>query len=265
MKGIVVKTDGKQAIVLTRDRRFVRVPCGAGLVVGQETELPRALIPQQGVGVRLRALRTLGWGVAAVVVLAAGVGWRVLGPSLVKPPAYAYVTVDADSAVEFAVDETNRVTDLNVLNGSEDSADQAGLRGLPVSEAVAAWVHRAVAQHRLQDGGEVFIATAPGAAGAAALDGLNRQVAYAVANAVKNDVDLLHVDALQVPEEVRKKALAEGMSPGRYYLYTVARDRGVAVNIEEFRRQSIAALLSSHRELVGLLQQIQVGRGNGWF
>ncbi|MBE3552091.1 MAG: anti-sigma factor domain-containing protein [Kyrpidia tusciae] len=262
MKGIVIKTDESEAIVLTRDRRFVRVPYRPGLAVGQETEVPPQRLWNAGDSRRWKMLRTWGWAAAAAVVLLAGIGWRLFQGAQIPSSAYAYVTVDSDQAVEFAIDESSHVTDLRVIGHSGQAVDPGGLKGLPVSEAVAAWVHRAVAQQRIRDGGEVFIATTPGdrlpaVTARAALDHLNREVAYAVADAVKKDLDLVHVDALQVPEEIRKKALAQGMSPGRYYLYTMAKDRGMAVNLEEFRSQSLAALFSNHRELMGLLQQIQ--------
>ncbi|MBX6394120.1 MAG: anti-sigma factor domain-containing protein [Alicyclobacillaceae bacterium] len=266
MKGIVVKTDGKEAIVLTRDRRFVRIQALPGMTVGQETEIPQESLRVRTRGSSPQSLRI--WVLAAVAasMLAVAVGWRFVGGYLSATPAYAYVTVDVDGAVEFAVNAEKRVTDSQVVGVSGNNAKVPDVHGIPVAEAVAAWVRHEVAQHKLRDGGEVFIATTAGpSASPEDIEQLNRKIAYAVAEAVKRDVDLVHVDALQVPEEIRQEALAEGISPGRYYLYVAARNRGLAVSLEEFRQQSIAVLLNNHRELTGLLQQIRTDGENGVF
>lgn len=261
-----MKIDGKEAIVLTRDRRFVRIPATPGLAVGQETEVGLILSRPRVRRVGAVFGRPAIWAAAIAAVLMLWAGWRVLWPALPVPGAYAYVTVEVDGVVELAIDSDQVVVDSRPLGPSAGGPDPQNLVGLPVQEAVTRWVEQAVDQHRLRDGGEVLIASSAGSGSdRAAVDGLNKTLAYAVADAVKRDVDMIHVNALQVPEEIRRKAVAEGMSPGRYYLYVVARDRGLPVSLEEFRRQSVSALLNSHRELIGLIQQIEPESGNRVF
>ena len=105
MKAAVLEIKNKYAAVLTKDGRVERIP-DRGYTVGQETEMPKKSIIYSG------AFRTIA-AAAALFIVITGLGITGYRRNLKE---YAYVTVDVNPSLEYAVNAKRKVLKVSALN-----------------------------------------------------------------------------------------------------------------------------------------------------
>jgi hypothetical protein len=153
-KGVLLELQGRQAVVLTPQGEFIRVPApGGSLEIGDEIEFAET-----------RSTPWAKWGLvaaAAVVLLVAPAGYQTY--ALAQP--VAIVTVDINPSVQLTLNKKDQVLKVDALN-QDGSLVLNGLeyRRQPVGEVVAEIAAKAVEVQKLNvadDAGAVVVAVAP--------------------------------------------------------------------------------------------------------
>jgi len=247
-RGIVLKIQGKTAIVLTPDGEFLRAPADReGWWPGQEvTWADRA---------RRACLRPAVALACALVLVLAGSGfayrhWWALGPVV------AYVSVDINPSLELGVDARERVCGARAFN-PEGEHLLAGLayRRRSLVQVLSALTLRAVEQGYLDADhqGAVLVAVVPMGTTANVDPVRLREEAVNAARLVLEQRGLkkVEVKGWTADRQVREEAGRFHMSAGRMALYLEARRAGAEVTLEQVRREPIARVLSLVRERPG--------------
>ncbi len=138
MKGIVVETKGKYAIILTQGRSFVKVKAMADMPIGEEIDLNRPA----GRTKNTRVITKIT-SIAAAGLLALGLGYA----SYCYTVPYSYVHVDINPSIELTANIYDRIIGVEALNTSgEELLGGSNLKNHKVDMAVKQLLNTAV-QH----------------------------------------------------------------------------------------------------------------------
>ncbi|MBX5436983.1 MAG: anti-sigma factor domain-containing protein [Alicyclobacillaceae bacterium] len=275
--GIVLEVSGGVAIVLTRDGEFCRVPAPAGVSVGAELHWEaspdRHTVPESasrpvpsggnslgkwspppvtGLRTRRRVLSRVvrsALGLVAGLVIAAGLwqGWTALNPAVAR--AYAFVSLDINPGVKLAVDRH-----LTVVSAEAEDADGSRLleglrlRGRPLREAVQGIVNQAAAQNMIPAGDSILVAAAAGNPGAdVALVQREAQADVQLALQANQAARKLRpaVYSFRLSRRAWQAADAAHISPARFAVYVVAREKGVRVTLTQMHGSTVRNVLGA--------------------
>ncbi len=129
MKAAVLEIKNKYAAVLTKDGRVERIP-DRGYTVGQEIEMPKKSIIYSG------AFRTIA-AAAALFIVITGLGITGYRRNLKE---CAYVTVDVNPSLEYAMNAKRKVLRVSALNADAEAIAERltreGIRGLELENAL---------------------------------------------------------------------------------------------------------------------------------
>ncbi|PWK08968.1 anti-sigma factor domain-containing protein [Tumebacillus permanentifrigoris] len=267
-KGIVMQIANHQAVVMTQDCQFRKIPLLEGMTIGQEVEFPADVLLAMPSNNSKQAWYAKPWRktglVAASVLLAVGLwgGQSFLG----ETPAYAYVTVDINPSVELSIGKNQHVLLATALNDeAEIVLQELKLKGMPINEAVEALAQAAQTKGFFQDTTEVIISTS------AAVDAellKNENV-----DLVKLEGDLVsklktvavqqhpsvEVEGVTVSKEVREAAKQAGVSPGKYALYLNATSNGIEVELDDLKANSIHQVVDQQPQMATVVHELQGG------
>ncbi|HWI52829.1 MAG TPA: anti-sigma factor domain-containing protein [Symbiobacteriaceae bacterium] len=249
-KGILLEMAGRQAVVLTPQGEFKKVPVpGGNWDIGEEIEY--AEVRQQPAWLR--------WGTAAaaaaVLFVGSFVGWNQV--SLAQP--VAVVTVDINPSLELTLNKVDQV-----LKAEPKNADGAlVLQGVdykrkPLAEVLAAVTDRAVEEHKLNPADEasaVLVGVAPATKKELSPAQAERVVEKAK-TAVTNEVARVASAQGQAPKTSvavltatgaeRKQAEQEGLSVGKFMLMPEIQAVVPEVTPEEIRKSGPGKVLKDH-------------------
>lgn len=266
-KGIVMQIADGQAIVMTKECEFRKIPLLDGMAVGQEIEVPDQTTqtvrkkPLAWFGTPLRKSGVL----AASLLLAVGV-WG--SQSLFAPQAaYAYVTVDINPSVEFTIDQKQHVVDITGLNDDgQHVITDLKVKGMPLIQAVNSLTEAAKKQGYFASKTEVIITASPAvsdeklASDHMDLDKIENDLVAQVKTATTSSESNVDVEGIRVSEEVRAAAKQAGVSPGKYAVYLNAQSNGINVSLDELKGQSITKVAEEHgAEMAHVVQSLQGG------
>lgn len=268
-KGIVMQISNGQAVVMTKECQFQKIPFLEGMRVGQEVEFPAEdvltpLTTKKG----KQAWYAKPWRktglVAASVLLAVGL-WG--GQSFVTgTPAYAYVTVDINPSVELSIDKKQQVLSAMALNDeAKDVLNGLKLKGLGVKEAVETLAQTAQEKGFFQEKTEVIVTAS------AAVD--EEKLKQSSVDLVKLEDDLVsklkmvaveqnpgvEVEGILVSKDVREAAKQAGVSPGKYAFYLNATSNGIDVDLEELKNNPIHKVVDQRPQMASVVHEMQGG------
>jgi len=279
--GLLLESDGRSGIALTRDGRFVRVACrpedeeGSEIVLrpesggrsvwglvsspadGLERGTPAGRTrPERGAvraGSARRALRP-GLAAAAVVLLCLlAASPFAVGRVLASGDPVAYVSVDINPSVEFGVNRWDRVVTAQALN-EDGEALLAGLgwEGRPLGDVLDDVASAAVDLGYLEPGGDpgaFLVAVVPAAESLDVPPGLQRQLERAreavgaalAERGVQVEVETVLADAAAMREQAREL----GLSVGKYSVLLVAQEAGLDLEAQDLNRGVGRAILAA--------------------
>ncbi len=233
-KGIVFKLKKRTAIVMTGEFEFTEIIRRPGMVTGEEVQFTPAdiVVPRRFNAVAM---------VASVIILALMLTalWRPFSPA---PAVYAYVGIDINPSVEFAVDTRDRIVEASSLN--EDGRlllERLELTGRPVTEAIEAYLRLCLAEGYLSRGQVIIGVTAADEQGLATgfVDSLTER-ARAV---VESDASTADLFVLECRSQVREQARSLGLSTAALAIMEEARRAGISVDPEDVHRHGLAVAL----------------------
>ncbi|MGB8954286.1 MAG: anti-sigma factor domain-containing protein [Tumebacillaceae bacterium] len=265
-KGIIMQIANGHAIVLTKNREFLKIPLLDGMSVGQEVDVPD-IADIRKVSEKKRNWFMKTWkqtgAVAACLLLAVGFfGSQSLVGS--DPKAYAYVSVDINPSIELSIDENHKVVDAKGLNqDGEQVLTDLKLQGVPVEEAISRLAEMAKSKGYLNEQTEVLItASLAGTADAGSeLDQIENSLVAKVQQVTSTIGAAVDVEGIVVSQDVRKAAQEAGVSPGKYAFYLSAQSNGVDVDLNELKKESIHAIIDKQgTELADVIHNIRGGK-----
>lgn len=265
-KGIVMQIKDGQAILMTPEGQFLRVPLEDGMTIGQEVEVTEVV--QSATKRAERSWFRGRWQqtgiVAATLLLAVGF-WSSQSSMFVSQTASAYVTVDINPSLELTINEDRDVIGFTPLNedGKQVLASM-NLIGESVEEAVEAFTESAREGGFLQDNAEIVITASAGADSEEAaqddlnMDDLEDQLVAAVHDSANRHNLHVSVESLQVSKDLRNASHDVGLSPGKYALYLTAQANGIDVTVDELKTQPISKIVEKRgTELADVLHDLK--------
>ncbi|GAX91470.1 anti-sigma factor domain-containing protein [Effusibacillus lacus] len=237
-KGIIMKVTGSHAIVMTKDRQFLRIPAQAGMRIGQEVDMPASSKK------RFAAWNGIGLLVACLA-LALGV-WQ-MKPLFEPGPVSAYVAIDINPSLELAVDKEKEVLQVVPLNPDGEALVKGlHLKGKSIESAVTDLADEAAKQGFLKQDSEILVTATDAGASRLNIEDLEQQVMTSMRQTLQQSGIAANVGGVLVSQEIRQEAMTVGLSPGKYALYLQAQAREIPVTVEELKNQSVSDVAKQH-------------------
>lgn len=244
VRGLVVAKEGREAIVLTPEGEWRSIPlAGSVPEIGEEVMLPP---------VKKASRRQVLMAAAAVVllfILALPMARRFIIPPIPSVAAY-YVGIDINPSIELAVDGEERVLNARGLNeDGEKLLGAVALKNEKIAEAVTILTTEAIRQgYYLPDRKGTMVVTISPAEGRVkeekdAVDALGQKVSERARNILRQAGIEAVVETAVVDPEIRSRAEAYGLSPGKYGILLEALEAGLPVTADDLKQESIAGVL----------------------
>lgn len=226
MRGMLVKSKGKEGIILTPDGAFVQGKVMEEAALGDEVEV-------EPLPVRKR------WWFALAAALIVGLGLTVY--RLVFPVPWAYVTVDVGPSVELVLDEELVVRNCRVLNESARRLDlEEALAGEKLAGALKELLATLKAEGFFKSAFPAVLlltVTTCREDDRLAPPKIARLVTPYLPRNQRVDVVVAGVDPA-----TRRNAAKAQLSPGRYLARKELAQRGVKVTAEALREMPLGEL-----------------------
>ena len=238
-RGIVLEVHRRFCVVLTPDGSYRKVPGGRHRRVGEEIEFGDA-----STGPLRRPVWMPAVAAAAVILLQALAvprAWPFGGPKVA-----AYVAMDINPSIEFAIAADRDVLKLRALN-ADGAAVIAGVayKGKPIEEVTSRIIEKVNDARYLElNDGDIFITSILIDGGISA--GFEDEVAAAVDKAVtqtdkaSGTAAPVQITHLKAPAELREASISRGVSPGKMAVYLLANKEGASpLELETLKQTSI--------------------------
>jgi len=241
MRVVIMETNGKEAVALSRDGQFVRIR-NLGYAVGQEIQItPEMLIRKADAG-RARVVTKIATLAACFCILFAS----VLSFLILNSQSYGYVSVDVNPSIEYRINRFDRVVSVSALNEDGmallESIGTHRIEGKDIEIALSLTVNELSVQGYL-DGQDAGIIISSSAGSTRASTALNQKLkAYAAQEAVLQDVEVF---TAIVSTETVEKASQLGTTAGKLHLIqSIAED----VNIQEWIDKSVTEIYDAVKD-----------------
>lgn len=251
--GIVMSTQGRMAVVLTKDGEFCQVPCQEGTQIGMEIDWASSMSNGVVDGKRRSTLwhlsrvrKVVATGIAAAVLVTAGF-WYYSGSVYAATP-YAFVSIDINPSVSLVLNRH-----LHVIKAVPQNADgekllsHLKLKGEVVGAAVKDIVDAAVSEQMLPQSDNIVVATAP-AHNVTSVADVQKEVKDDVAKAVAGNAKAKKlapsVYSLSVSNTVWKVATDKHVSPGKVGAVLLAKKHGMVVSPNEAGGDVLKAVMN---------------------
>lgn len=257
--GIVMDILDSTVVVMTKDGQFRKLPYTPGMEIGVEVVWresdyagpPASSKRRKGILYKPAWQRYGVAGIAASLLLAAGV-W--LSSSILMPQkaeAYAYVSVDINPSVILVVDKQMHV--LSTQPGNADGATllkNVHLDGDTIPQAMTGIVNEAAAEHMLPAQDAILVATAPVQPQTQVnMQNVQNQVEHDLQSALAQNATArtsgAKVFAVALSQTVFHAANSAKISPGKLAVYLVAQNEGQQVNLSHLNSNSLSQVMSS--------------------
>ncbi|MBE3571959.1 MAG: anti-sigma factor domain-containing protein [Moorella humiferrea] len=244
VRGLVVAKQGREVIVLTPEGEWRSIPLSGPVPeVGEEVMLPPAKKASR------RQVLMAAAAVILLLVLALPLARRAIVPSVPVVPAY-YVGIDINPSIELAVDGEERVLSARGLNeDGEKLLGAVALKNEKIAEAVTILTTEAIRQgYYLPDRKGTMVVTVSPVGGKAkeekdAVDALGQKVSERARNILRQAGVEAVVETAVIDPEIRSRAEAYGLSPGKYGILLEALEAGLPVTADDLKQESIAGVL----------------------
>ncbi len=241
MRVIIMEINGKEAVALGRDGRFIRIR-NAAYTVGQEIVIvPEMIIRKENVN-RTRTVTRIAAVAACFCILFAS----IFGLVILNSQSYGYVSVDVNPSIEYRINRRDRVVSVSATNedgeallaaiGVENMEDQ------DIEIALSLTVNELSVQGYLdgEDAGVIISSSASTKKASAALS--EKLLAYTQAEEKLKDVEVI---TAMVSRKLIREAEKLGTTAGKLHLIkSISED----VDIEEWIDKSVTEIYAAVQE-----------------
>ena len=246
MRVIIMETNGKEAVALGRDGRFIRIR-NVGYAVGQEiTVTPAMIIRKESVN-RTRTITKIAAVAACFCILFAS----ILGLVILNSQSYGYVSVDVNPSIEYRINRFDRVVSVSAVNQDGEALLATigvdNVEGKDIEVALSLTVNELSVQGYLdgEDAGVVISSSAGSSKASAALS--EKLLAYTAAEEKLAGVKVI---TAVVSQELIEEAEKLGTTAGKLHLI---KSIGEDVNIDEWIDRSVTEIYAAVREHISEL------------
>lgn len=243
-KGSILELKGNHAVVMTDVCDFVLVKRQPGMFVSQQVKFQKSdiYIP------RKRYVKYIALAASVLfLVFSYAFYYQFFAPSTI----YAYIDVDINHSMEFAIDKNAQVLNIKPLNkDAQIFLKNLKLVGLPVKQAITEVVNESKQLGFLKPNKKnaVLISASINAAKGYKPDKSGEKVL----DSILTDIDSITFDLgtekikpkiLKVTTEYRNLAIKNEISMGRYVLYNKLREEGINITVEEAKSARVSDML----------------------
>jgi len=246
MKGIVAETNGKYAIVLTKDGLFKKIKAEPYMTVGSEVDTDN---PKQN-GIRQKII-TRAASIAAAALLMLGTGYGVVTYSM----PYSYVDFDINPSIELTVNMYDRIIGAEALNSDgQVLLEKSNLKNSKLSEGVSKLISVAYEQgyiksddtHPDEVQNTVLFTVASSNANKSKV--LKEELANTIEEKLSKESIISDVLVGEATLEQREDARKIGTTPGKLALIENAIEAEPGLSIEELKSAAVKDLVKKVKE-----------------
>ncbi|MFC0214531.1 anti-sigma factor domain-containing protein [Paenibacillus chartarius] len=257
-KGIVMEMSARHMVVMTQEGGFHKLPRD-----GRTCEVGEEILFAEPAAARKVPPMAKWTGMAAAVVMCIAL-ITGLTSFTAKSEVVAYVSMDINPSVEFAIDAAEKVLELKGLN-ADGAALITGIeyKGKALDVVADAVLIKADEQGPLSRGeGDVIIASSlvketDRVSDVVIAEKLKQKVTQLIETKHPEQVQNYQVTAFATPKEVRTEAEAKGISAGKYAIYLTAKSNGTIVPIEDLKTASIHEIAKENGGISALVNEKQ--------
>lgn len=238
--GIVMEVHKRYVILMTDDGDFVKVKTNtSSLDVGMEISCEYYPLHENNRAKKwfsLPSLRTQFSFALAFILFFSG-----LSLQFEDKKAYAHISVDVNPSFEFEVNKSNEVINIVPLNedGEKVVKQLNNWRFKPLENvSVDCFDILRKSGYLVGDRNVILSTSLVDEKGKLSAD-FERYI---------EETEQLNVIAFHIPKEVRNKALAEGVSPGKYAAWIHGRKQGVNIPLAQLKNESVSSILNAYNQ-----------------
>lgn len=242
--GSILELKGNQAIVMTDTCDFVSIQRQPAMFVGQQIKFRKSDMPVR----KKTHLKYLTLAASMLVIFASYVLFQQF---FIPSAVYAYIDVDINPSLEFAIDKNAQVLDIKPLNkDAQTILKDLKLIDLPVKQAIAAVVKESKQQGFIKP--DKTSAVLISASIDAQRSNKSNESAEKILNNVLTDInntafdlgnETIKPEVLKVTPESRSLAVQNKISMGRYALYDKIKQEDMNITIEEAKTAHVSEML----------------------
>ncbi len=243
-KGSILELNNKKVIVMTDKCDFITIKRTPDMYLGQQLTFSEAKSSMR-TGGYIRNNITFAAGILVLALLS------VLYLQVFNSGnAFAYIDVDINPSMEFAVDNASRVLSVKALNSEAvPLLKELELKDMPVKAAIAKVLDSSTTSGYISPGkiNEVLISAALESAKNSSAADKEKTLSVILSDieslSIKVGTEDLHPKVLKVAPQVRKEAAENNISMGRYELYKEITKTDKDITIEKAKTEHISKML----------------------
>lgn len=237
-KGTILKLDKKIAVIMTDDCRIISIRMQPGMDIGMEISFNKNEIVHKKKRIVLPV--KIAAGVAAIFAV-----MFIFYNSSYNNGAYAYVTVDSNTSIEFEVDKNNKILKVNAFDEDTNALlKDLNLKHQPIDVAIKEVLEKTASKEStvlisacLKDEGKAKSNTEPKS---------NPKEFSNLIDVCKSVVEddaygSFQSKVVEIPYVYKELADSNKISIGRSIVYEKAKEQGI--DIEEIKNKSIGEVL----------------------
>jgi hypothetical protein len=235
--GVILELNKKQALIMTNEAGFMAIKRKPGMFIGEQVDIGQPGLKKLGFN---RFYYSLGLASIAVFMSILLLTINYSGQNRL----YAYVSVDINPGMEFAVNKKIRIISVKGLNNDGMVLLRgANFKNMSVDKALLMLVNKAEQNKYFHDKNGKYVLIA------AAVKTEPVKKAELLAESIQNIKEKLkrrdiHLQFIQATLAQRRIALQNNLSTGRYILsITATHNDGQLVNLNQARKDPISILL----------------------
>jgi len=260
-KGIVMDIDHVNICVMTNQGEFHNIPLrGRNCQIGDEVhfdvsarKLPKFLLA--GLSSSVAA--------AALLFLLVNIWTGTWGGGISNnKQIVAYVTIDINPSIEMGIDSQQIVRQIRGINDDGTRLIQnLALNGQSVDKITEELLVRAEPGYFAKGIDDIVISSTladPNAAAhindVALSNQLKTIVTHHIDRTHPKQADQFQVTAFAAPKELRNEAIAVGLSTGKYAIYLTAKNNGLQIPLEDYKKESIYTIAKQNGGSASLIK-----------
>jgi len=255
--GIVLKIKGKKSIIATEDGTFIEINTREGMFLGQKIIYSQQEIIQKRKNDLSHALPAIASIAALFILMFSYFKFFYLGAP------FAYVDIDINPSMEFAVDNKGIVISEQPLNDeAENLMTGVTYEGKHIENAIVDLIKRSKEHGYLNDDGEKDIILISAAiANRKEVNDNDYRITKEIIYNLRADLARLNQNIdmrfVEVSADLRKRASKSKLSMGRYLIYEKALQEGKHISLDTISLASLEDLLKENGlGLYGVIEPI---------
>lgn len=243
--GIIVKIKGKKSIIVSEDGSFETIKSRDGMFLGQKVLYSHTDLIEQRKNT-VRYLYPVIAGIAAIFIFVIS----YFGNFYTRE-VYAFISVDINPSIEFSVNEDGIIQDAVPLNyDAKKLLEDLRCKGLSLQDVLLDLINKSQELRFIDKADNKNLVLISAALNSNEREENSISLQDKLIGGFKENVMKLNIDIdiqfVEVSADLRKKALENKVSMGKYLVYEKVRAEGNNISIEELKDAKLYSLLEEN-------------------